>query len=442
MKIYKVLIGFCVAGALASPLQAKGGDRTLRLSLADAITMARQNNYGVKAARSRVDQAEARVVQTRQLFLPKVTLSETFVVTNDPGAALVFKLQQNIADPMKDFTAEALNNAAVINDFNTSLQVMQPVYNADAAIGRTMALTAKTAQEHMAARAEESVGLQVSKVYYGLILARKNIVAVEQSIKTMQAHSNDAAKGYSAGLLTKSDKLSTDVRLAELQEQKLLLHDEIKNATDALIVILNLDPGVTIVPTGDFAVDGILPAATDKLVPENRSDLKALDTYRQVAAYQEEMIHASRLPRLNAFMQTNLHSDNIFSGGSSWAVGMNMQWNIFDGMATAGRIQEAKAQKREAMYNYESAKSNSVAEVSKSLRSMRTAKARIAVARKALEEAKVSLDYIGTQFKTGMAMTFELLMREQAYTYAKMRLNQATYDYCVSKSELEYYRGN
>ena len=39
-------------------------------------------------------------------------------------------------------------------------------------------------------------------------------------------------------------------------------------------------------------------------------------------------------------------------------------------------------------------------------------------------------------------MTFELLMREQACTYAKMRLNQAIYDYCVSRSELEYYRGN
>ena len=194
MKIYKVLIGFCVAGALASPLKAKGGDRTLRLSLADAITMARQNNYSVKAARSRVDQAEARVVQTRQLFLPKVTLSETFVVTNDPGAELVFKLQQNSIQA-SDFNPAKLNNAAVIDDFNTSLQLMQPVYNADAAIGRTIALTAKKAQEQMAVRAEESVGLQVSKVYYGLILARKNIVAVEQSIKTMQAHSNDAAKG-------------------------------------------------------------------------------------------------------------------------------------------------------------------------------------------------------------------------------------------------------
>ena len=142
MKIYKVLIGFCVAGALASPLQAEGGDRPLRLSLADAITMARQNNYSVKAARSRVEQADARVVQTRQSYLPKVTLSETFLVTNDPGAALVFKLQQNSIQP-SDFDPAKLNNADVIDDFNTSLQVMQPVYNADAAIGRTMALTAK-----------------------------------------------------------------------------------------------------------------------------------------------------------------------------------------------------------------------------------------------------------------------------------------------------------
>jgi outer membrane protein len=441
MKIYKVLTGLCVAGALASPLHAKAGDTTMRLSLADVITMARQNNYTVKAARSRVDQAEAKVVQTRQSFLPKVTLLETLVLTNDPGAALVFKLQQNTVDA-SDFDPAKLNNADIINDFNTSLQVMQPVYNADAAVGRTMALTAKKAQEHMALRTEESVGFQVSKVYYGLILARKNIEAVEQSIKTMQAHSNDAAKGYRVGLLTKSDKLSTDVRLAELQEQKMLLHDEIKNATEALIVMLNLEPGVTIVPTGDLVVDAVLPGVNEKNVPENRADLKALDSYRQVAAFQEEMVQASRRPRLNAFFQTNLHSNNIFGGGSSWSLGMNMQWNIFDGMASAGRSQEAKAQAREAMYNYEAAKSNSLAEVSKSFRSLKTAKARIAVARKALEEATVSLDYIGTQFKTGMAMTFELLMREQAYTYAKMRLNQATYDYCVSRSELEYYRGN
>ena len=441
MKVYKAFIGVFAMGGLLLPLQAKAADTTMKLSLADAISMARQNNSSIKASRSRIDQAEARVVQSRQSLLPKVTLSETLMVTNDPGAALVFKLQQSSIES-SDFMPDKLNNPNVINDFNTSLQVMQPVYNADAAIGRTIALTAKKAEELMAVRGEETIGFQVSKVYYGLILARKNIEAVEQSIKTMQGHSSEAAKAFTVGLMTKSDKLSTEVRLAELQEQKLLLHDAIKDATDALKVMLHLDSGVTIVPTSDLLVDRVVPGGHDKTVLENRSDLKAIETGRQIAGYQADMASASRLPRVNAFLQTNLHSNNIFSGGSSWALGLNMQWNIFDGSSSAGRIQEAKAQEREAMFNYEAAKSNSVAEVDKSIRSMRTAKARIAVAEKSIEESKVSLDYIGSQYKTGMAMTFELLMREQAHTYAKMRLNQAKYDYCVAKSELAYYRGN
>ena len=441
MKVYKALIVFCVGGALTSPLQAKAGETTMKLSLSDALSMARQNNSSIKASRSRIDQAEARVVQTRQSSLPKVTLSETLIVTNDPGAALVFKLQQSSIQS-SDFMPDRLNNPNVINDFNTSLQVMQPVYNADAAIGRTIAVTAKKAEEHMAVRTEETIGFQVSKVYYGLILARKNIEAVEQSIKTMQGHSNEATKAFNAGLMTKSDKLSTEVRLSELQEQKLMLHDAIKDATDALKVMLHLDSGVAIVPTGDLVVEGVVPASENKTVPENRADLKALETSRQIAGYQADMARASTRPRVNAFLQTNLHSDNIFSGGSSWGLGMNVQWNIFDGMSSAGRIQEAKAQEREAMYNYENARNNSIAEVDKSIRSMRTAKARIAVAQKSIEESKISLDYIGSQYKTGMAMTFELLMREQAYTYAKMRLNQAKYDYCVAKSELAYYQGN
>ncbi|MBM3162904.1 MAG: TolC family protein [Chlorobi bacterium] len=440
MKVYKVLAGICLFGALAAPAHAVAGSRTVRLSLEEAVHMARENNFTVKAARSRVDQADAKIMQTRQSYLPKVTLSETAVVTNDPGAALVFKLQQNIVR-QADFDPAKLNNAATINDFNTSLQVMQPIFNADAAIGRSIARTARKAQEYMAGRTEETVALQVSRLYYGLLLARKNIEAVDQSITTMQAHSRQAGKAYRVGLMTKSDKLSTEVRLAELNEQKLMLHDAIRNATDALRSMLNLDPEVTIIPTGDFVIGKGVPAVDESGVSGTRKDLKAIETYRDVAARQGDMARASRLPRVNGFLRGDLHSSDIVSGGSSWMMGVNVQWDIFDGMASEGRIQEAKAQELEAMYNYEAAKSGSIVEVRKSLRELKTAKARIAVAQQALEEARVSLDYIGTQFRTGMAMTFELLMRESAYTYAKLRLNQARHDYCVARSELEYYAG-
>lgn len=439
MKLTRRVFALLAAGLAIS---AHAEAATMKLSLEDALRMAHERNSSLKAAKARIDQADAMIVQSRQAYLPKVQLSETFTHTNDPGANLVFKLQQEIANPNTDFAPDALNHPPAISDFNTSIQILQPLINVDAMIGRSVATSAKKAQVFMSDRAVETIDLHIKKAYYGLILARKNVAAIEQSIIIMRGYSSEAAKAYNVGILTKSDKLSTEVRLAELREQKLMMQNEMKNAEDALRTMLKLGPDDSIIPTGDLVVDRMVPAVKSKDATTNRSDLKALEAYQEVTAYQHDMAKAQYLPRLNAFAQQNWHDADLFgTEGSSWTVGLNMQWNIFDGMATRGKVQEAKAKQIEARYNYEAAKEQSDMEVNKARRAMATSKERIEVSRKSLDEAKVSLDFIGEQFRTGMAMTFELLMREQAFTWAKMRINQAKYDYCVAKSELEYYGG-
>lgn len=439
MKLTRRFFALLVA-ALAVSSQAEAS--TLKLSLGDALQMAREHNSSIKAARSRVAQADARIVQSRQAYLPKVKFSETFVHTTDPGANLVFKLQQEIANPQTDFAPAALNHPPAITDFQTTVEVVQPLINVDAMIGRSVATSARKAQQFMADRAVESIELNVKKAYFGLILARKNLAAIEQSIGIMSGYGKEAAKGYKAGLLTRSDKLSTDVRLSELREQKLMMEDEIKNAEDALRTMLSLNSDDRIVPTGDLVVDAKVPASASRASSAGRSDLKALEAYQDVTGYQHDMASAQWLPRLNAFAQQNWHEANLFgTEGSSWTIGLNMQWNLFDGMATYGKVQETKAQQLEARYNYESARDQSSMEINKARRAMTTSIERVAVARKSLEEARVSFDFIGEQYRTGMAMTFELLMREGAFTYAKMRINQAKFDYCIAKSELDYFSG-
>lgn len=440
MKVSRTVITLYAAALLFSS-SAEAAPSSMKLSVEEAVSLAKERNSSIKASMARIDQAEARVVQSRQAFLPKVRLSETFVRTTDPGAALVFKLQQGIASPMTDFmNQDALNHPSAITDFQTTIEVMQPLVNIDAMLGRSVATSAKKAQEFMTARAGETIELQVKKAWYGLLLAKKNLLAIDQSIATMKGYSAQAAKAYRIGLLTKSDKLSTEVRLAELKEQKLLIESEIGNAEDALRSMLNLDREVSIVQTGDLAarVDG--PAVAEPADPAGRSDLKALAAYREMAGYQYEMARAQLLPRLNAFGQKNWHSASIAGGdGSNWVLGVSMQWNLFDGMATYGKIQEGRAQDLEARYSYEAAREQSELEAAKARRALVTSKERIVVAGKSLEEAKVSFDYIGEQFRTGMAMTFELLMREGAWTYARLRLNQAMFDYNIAKSELEYF---
>ncbi len=436
MKMTRRVLGVvAVAMAVASGADAA----VLRLSLDDALRLAHERNTTVKAARARVDQADAAIVQSRQAYLPKVQFSETWVHTNDPGANLVFKLQQGIVT-QPDFMPDALNHPDGITDFQSTISVVQPIINVDAMLGRSVASTARKAQSFMADRTVETIDLNVRKAYYGFILARRNLVAVEKSIGIMQGYSNEAAKGYRVGLLTKSDKLSTDVRLAELREQKLSMQEAERNAADALRSLLSLEPGDVIVPTGDFSGDAAGRQAAAGV--SGRSDLKALAAYQEVRAYQHDMARAQWLPRLNAFAQQSWHDANLFGGnGSNFTIGVSMQWNLFDGMSTQGKVQEAKAQMLEARYTYEAAKEQGDFELNRARRAMTMSRERLAVAQKSLESARVSLDFIGEQYRTGMAMTFEVLMREQAFTWAKLRINQALYDYSIARSEAEYYGG-
>jgi len=388
-------------------------------------------------------------VQSRQAYLPKVTLSETLLHSNDPGAVLVGKLQQeiafynfNVAPPdFGDFALDKLNHPSAITDFHTSLQVQQPIYNRDAIIGGKMAKSARKAQGFMVDRAVETIDLNVKKAFYGLLLAKKNLVDLEQSIRVMKGYNSEASKGYASGIMTKSDKLSTQVRLAEMQDQKLQILDGIKNAEDSLRMMLALGKEDAIVPVGSLSA-AKLPASVKSASTEGRSDLRALKAFEEVTGYQHDMERAKYLPRVNAFAQQNWH-DSSFLGteGSSWSIGLNMQWNIFDGMATRGKVQEAKAQELEAKYNYQAAKEKSDLDLGMVRRALVTSRERISVASQSLEAARVSFDFIGKQYESGMAMTFELLMREGAYTWAKMRLNQAKYDYCIARSEYDYYTG-
>lgn len=441
MKLVKRVPGYILALVLFLPFAANA-EEVMRVTLEQALEIAEKNNYALKAAKARVDQAEARYVQSRKAFLPKVTLSETFVVTDDPASVFTYKLRQGIINPATDFSANALNDPDDISNFYLGVEVMQPIFNRDAVIGRNVASVAKRSQEQMLRRAGQAIALEVRKAYYGLVLAQKNLDAVNSSVGAMRGHDREAAAAYRNGLITKSDKLSTGVRLAELSEQKMMIEDEIQSAKDGLRMLLRLDSATDIEPVNGLETGDIDIPAEEPQMSEGRADLKAIEAHAEAAGYQYEMTKARRFPRLNAFFQQNWNGDDFPGfGENNWTMGVAMEWTIFDGYSNIGKAQEARAGEMEAHYRFEDAKDKGRYEIRKAYRMLRTAKSRIKVAEQSLREARISLDFIGERYRSGQAMTFELLGREQAYTYARMRLNKARYDLIIARSELDYYIG-
>lgn len=416
------------------------GAETVSLGVDEAVAMAQENNLSLKAARSRVEQADGRYLQTRKAYLPTVSVSETVMHTNDPAAVFTWKLRQGVIGA-GDMEFATMNDPDAVTNFQAGISVQQPVFNKDAWKGRSVARAARESMEYQYERAGQSIGLEVKKAYYGLVLARLNLNALDASIAAMKRHNREASNAYNKGLVTRSDMLSTRVRLAELEEQKLVLLDQERTVTDALAFLLRLEGDIVIETKDGLDMTGSATAVVADGAPvDTRSDILALKAAKDAAALQYEMADAQSLPRVNAFAETTWNDDS-FPGleGHNWTLGLSLNWNLFDGYANAGRKAEARAAEMESGYLYEEARERSRFEVRRAARNLATAASRIDVASEALEEARVSLDFISDRYRAGQAMMFELLGREGAYTQAMMRLNQARFDYILASSELVYY---
>ncbi|NTV47253.1 MAG: TolC family protein, partial [Chlorobiales bacterium] len=197
-----------------------------KLTLEEALKLAKTNNHQVQIAREQLSQAKGQSLEAWNGFLPKVVVSETFVRSNDPVAVFGAKLRQGVFG-ISDFGGPAassafpidpalpnLNDPSEINNFNTAIEVQQPILNFDAILGKTAASAAVSGREYGVKRAEEAISLGVEKVYFGITLAKDKVNAIDQALKSINAYYNEAKAAFGKGLINEADLLSVQVRQA------------------------------------------------------------------------------------------------------------------------------------------------------------------------------------------------------------------------------------
>lgn len=426
------LVGLILTGVEARPL-----------SLDEALDLARENNHQIQIALSQLEQAKGQKMESWSGFLPNVTISETFMRSNDPVAVFGMKLRQGIFTEM-DFSIPALNDPDDIENYNTSFAVQQPLLNVDAIFGRAAASAGVKAREFGLQRTEEAIALYVEKAYFGLILARNHLTAIEQAIKAVEAHNREAQAAFDKGLVTEADLLAANVRLAELQEQKIMAANQIEAANDGLTLLLALPETTTIEPTDSLTVAPDLPDVPNpQNLSEQRADLLAMRYQEKAYKHQLNMERGGWLPRLNAFGMYDWHAADPFKDdGTNWTVGVALQWNVLDGLGRFGRVKTAAARRQEVRHQLKQAEAKSRTEVTQAYRALEAARQRIDVAETAVAQADESLRIVRARFQEGLERSSELLTRETALTQARLRLLNATYDYKVAQSELQFYLGS
>lgn len=403
------------------------------LSLNQAFELAEKNNLSLQIDLKNQDLSKQDVKQSRQLFLPQVSITHTAIGTTNPLMAFGSKLNQEILT-QADFNPSLLNDPDYIRDYSTKIVVNQPILNMDGVYQRKAAKLFVDLQEKKHTFRKKHTLLEVQKAYMQLQVSIKQVKVLEHAEQTALANLKYATDYLEQGYLQKSDFLDVDVRVQDVKNQLNTAKNNVLNASNYLSHLLNLESTDLIVPTDDLLPE-IFEYDSLYTLPENREDIEAMHIGQEA---QQQMLKSHKmkfLPRLNAFGNLELHDDQIFgTNAQGHLIGAQLSWDIFKGGEQWSNIQKGKIELEKTALDIEQYKQQSQLEINKTLRALSDAHNRLNLSKKSVLQSEEALKIRSNRFKQGLEKTTDLLMAESKYAQKQLEHLHTifTYNYTLA----------
>jgi outer membrane protein TolC len=417
-----------------------GAEDVKPVSLAQAQRFAIENNHQLRIAESQVAQARAKKFQTWAGHLPWVKLTESGIRTNDAVQAFGMRLKQE-RFTQADFSIVALNDPAPITNFQTQLEIRQPLFlGGETLYGRKAATMGVKASEAQLVRQAQLVRFETARAYWGAVLAQEALRAVQKGLETAQKHATQTEVRYREETADMADVLAARVRVAELEGEALRASNVVANARDNLILVmgLNFDDGLTLT---DSLMRKPVPNDLERLLDvaqKHRPDFQAAQLQEKATGYGVGVARAKYIPQVSAFATFAFDSEDLLKReGESWLVGGQVSWDIFSGGQTLGKVREAKATHLGARAAVEFKQTDVIREVRASYRNVMAANAQVDIAQRAVGHSEERLRIAQLQYREGLSTSLDLLTAESDLRRTRVLLLQALYLLNLGLSELE-----
>lgn len=418
------------------PSQEPG--QAVSLSLQQAIDLALTSNPLVRESGAAVQMADAKLSEARSHRLPILKMNETFVRSNNPIFVFGSLLEQGRFSP-GNFSIPSLNNPNPLNNFRTALEFDLPVFDqfqtdskaSQAKVGRSQA-----SLEQLAAK--QKIRLDVIKSYFGVVVADARKQMANEAVKSSAAEVKRIRDRFESGLIVQSDLLAVQVQQAEFEQQRIQAEGDIITAR----AVLNAAMGAAVDTPRDvssqlsdraFVVES-QPEAI-RLALERRPDYNSIALSVRSGKEGERAARGQFLPRVDFFANFGVSGSRLDSGSSDYTVGAKVTFNLFDAGRKA-RISQALAATSAASALRDRFADQVRVEVVTAYQRFVSARERLAVASKSIEQAEETLRIIRDRYEEGLTTVTEVLRSETTSIRAKFNLIAVRYDYYVSYAEL------
>jgi outer membrane protein TolC len=407
------------------------------ISLEQAKSLAIQNNYELKMNEQSYAVAQAEQEQANAAFLPSLVLSNTSVSTNNPLQAFGFKLlQKSVAE--EDFNPDRLNDPGNQENFNTKIELMQPIFHLDGWKMKKAAKSKMEAVELENERSKEYLLLEIEKAYMQLQLAYKQQEVIEKALETGEENLKITKNQFDQGLIQYADVINVEVRYNEVKNNLLIAKSNVLNSSDYLNYLTGKESKGLLIPTEKLVMRNNDEQNVVEM-SQSRKDLLAID---QNLEAQEQMLRSSQyqfVPKASALAHYEWN-DNDFMGfnASNYLVGLQLSWDIFDGGKTLGKVHREKAMLEKNEIYKQNYLAQSELELNKAHRQMNDARDAVEISKLAVEQSKESYRIVSNRFSQGLEKTSDLLYAETQLQKQELNYSQALFNYNYALSYLNF----
>lgn len=409
-----------------------------QLTLRDALDRAEANAYVNRIADAATDARQAAALQPWRGILPTARVEAGFVRTADPLAAFGTRLRQRAVTPA-DFDPARLNFPEAVGNRSASLVLEQPLFNADAWLGRSAASAAAKAQATAADWTRRETRTDVVRAFFGATLATEKRRTLESAEQAARAHVARATALADTGLVTRSDVLLAEVRAGEITTQRLAAAGDASHAQRALALLLG-EPGTAYdLPDSLPSAEGIRALVAGDTVdraPGQRADVRAAALAYDAASADLRRARSLYLPRLNGFARYDWNDrDGLFANARAWTAGVMASWSPFAGAAEIAEGRGASARARSAAAQRDAATANAQLERDRTREALQVALLQLEIAERAVQQSAEAHRIIARKYDGGLATISDLLEASAVETQGRLGLSFARYQLLVTAAE-------
>jgi outer membrane protein TolC len=409
---------------LLPAVRGADGPWTLERALREGL----QRNPDARLAEQRILAARAGLEQANAAYWPKLALQSSYVWSDNPMQVFGSILNQRAYKSSLDF-----NDVPDTDNLNAKGLLTLPLYTGgknQAAQRAARANTQAAYQDREAVR--NALGFEIARAFYTVLKTREFIRAAEAAVNAFQNSVTVAKKRLEGGSALKTEVLDLEVRLAQAQE-------ELVRARNAQTLGLRALRNLIGIEQSDFAVTDTAPevAAPGSDSSANRPEIAAAQQRQRAAEEQVRGAKSGYVPRMSAFGSVDYdYGWNFDHGGESYTAGALMQWDIWDGKLTRGKVHEAQANLEMAREEERKLQLALDLETERARLELRTANERLLVTAQSVAQADESAALTRARFEQGTALATHLIDAESALTAARVRRAEAESDQRIAIAAL------